>query len=274
MKADHDGLNQSLRRPAVALQISTGAASAIRRTESPSAAGAAGDAAVGPTIGLLRSPATVSLDSPSRPRRATLPASAAIVRADHGADRSPRRASGKRLGGTDADARRRSTEATFSSCRYLVTVRRATFRPWRTSRRAICASESGSDGFSASIMPLMTPRIAVAEQAPPLAVAISREKKYLSSNTPTGVAMYLLLVTRETVDSCRPSSAAISRRPSGFIAIGPNSRKCCWRLRIASATIRMVEKRCCTFFTVQRASCRCWASSPCCASRCSWNIEA
>ena len=28
----------------------------------------------------------------------------------------------------------------------------------------------------------------------------------MSSKTPTGVAMYLLLVTRETVDSCRPSS--------------------------------------------------------------------
>ena len=65
---------------------------------------------------------------------------------------------------------------------------------------------AASVGLSASIIPLMTPRIAVAEQAPPLAVAISREKKYLSSNTPTGVAMYLLLVTRETVDSCRPSS--------------------------------------------------------------------
>ena len=60
-------------------------------------------------------------------------------------------------------------------------------------------------------MPLMTPRIAVAEHAAPLAVAISREKKYFSSKTPTGVAMYLLLVTRETVDSCRPSSEAISR---------------------------------------------------------------
>jgi hypothetical protein len=88
--------------------------------------------------------------------------------------------------------------ATFSSWRYLVTVRRATLSPWRTRSRAICASESGSTGFSASIIPLITPRIAVAEHAPPLAVAISREKKYLSSNTPTGVAMYLLLVTRET----------------------------------------------------------------------------
>ena len=152
-----------------------------------------------------------------------------------------------------------------------MTVRRATLSPWRTSRRAICASDSGAVALSASIIPLITPRIAVAEQAPPLAVAISREKKYLSSNTPTGVAMYLLLVTRETVDSCRPSSSAISRRPSGFIAIGPNSRKCCWRFRIASATIRMVEKRCCTFFTVQRASCRCCASSVLPALRCSWN---
>ena len=128
--------------------------------------------------------------------------------------------------------------------------------------------------LSASIMPLITPRIAVAEQAPPLAVAISREKKYFSSNTPTGVAMYLLLVTRETVDSCRSSSSAISRRPSGFIAIAPNSRKCCCRLRIAWATIRMVENRCWTFFTVHRASWRCWASSVFLALRCSWNSAA
>ncbi len=42
-----------------------------------------------------------------------------------------------------ATRRRRSTEGSLSSWRYLVTVRRATFRPWRTSSRAICASDSG-----------------------------------------------------------------------------------------------------------------------------------
>ncbi len=103
--------------------------------------------------------------------------------------------------------------------------------------------------------------MAVPEQAPPLAVVMAREKKYLSSNTPMGVAMYLLLVTRETVDSCRPSSSAISRRPSGFMAIAPNSRKCFWRETMASATLRMVEKRCSTLRIVHLASCRCVAIS-------------
>ena len=77
-------------------------------------------------------------------------------------------------------------------------------------------------------MSLITPRIAVAEQAPPLAVVIAREKKYLSSKTPAGVAMYLLFVTRETVDSCRWTSSAISRKPSGFIASGPYSSFRTW----------------------------------------------
>ena len=55
-----------------------------------------------------------------------------------------------------------------------------------------------------------------------MATAIaSREKKYFSSNTPTGVAMYLLLVTRETVDSCRPSSW---RSRAGRAASSPSVR--------------------------------------------------
>ena len=61
------------------------------------------------------------------------------------------------------------------------------------------------------------------EHGLPLAVTIAREKKYFSSKTPIGVAMYLLLVTRETVDSCTPTSSAISRRHSGLSAIVPKS---------------------------------------------------
>ena len=63
--------------------------------------------------------------------------------------------------------------------------------------------------------------MAVGEHSPPPAVPRPREKKYLSSNTPQGVAMNLLLVTRETVDSCTPTSCAISRSASGFMAMGP-----------------------------------------------------
>ncbi len=44
-------------------------------------------------------------------------------------------------------------------------------------------------------------RIAVAEHEPPLVVANWREKKRLNATTPRGVAMYLWLVARDTVDS-------------------------------------------------------------------------
>ena len=123
-------------------------------------------------------------------------------------------------------------------------------------------------------MSLIRPRIAVAEQALPFALTIAREKKCFSSNTPTGVAMYLLFVTRETVDSWMPTSSAISFSPSGFIAMAPYSKKYFCRRTMASATSRIVEKRCSTFFTVQRASCRWPAISAFWALRWRWNSSA
>ena len=94
-------------------------------------------------------------------------------------------------------------------------------------------------------------------RAPPLSVASLREKKCLNSNRPRGVAMYLLLVTRQTVDSCRPSSPAISLRVNGFMATSPYSKKPRWRATMASATRWMVAKRCSIERSSQRASCSC-----------------
>ena len=68
---------------------------------------------------------------------------------------------------------------------------------------------------------LIKARIAVAEQAPPLSVATWLPKKYFSSKIPRGVAMYFCVVTRETVDSCKPRMSAISRRTSGRMATSP-----------------------------------------------------
>ena len=67
--------------------------------------------------------------------------------------------------------------------------------------------------------------------------------------------MYLAVVTREMVDSCRPSSSAISRSTSGFIAISPWVKKLFCRSTIACETRWMVSKRCRMFFMNQRASC-------------------
>src|SRR3546814_4339908 len=52
-------------------------------------------------------------------------------------------------------------------------------------------------------------------RSPPVSVASSREKKYLNSRIPMGVAMYLLAVARETVDSWISSSADTSRSIRG-----------------------------------------------------------
>jgi hypothetical protein len=66
--------------------------------------------------------------------------------------------------------------------------------------------------------------------------------------------MYLLLVTRHTVDSCRPSSPAISLSVSGFIATSPYSKNPRCRATIASATRWIVANRCSMERSSQRAS--------------------
>ncbi len=73
--------------------------------------------------------------------------------------------------------------------------------------------------------------------------------------------MYLAVVTRLMVDSCRPSSSAISRSTSGRIASSPCTKKFFWRSTIALDTRRMVSKRCWMFLMNQRASC-----SRCCSA--------
>ena len=63
-------------------------------------------------------------------------------------------------------------------------------------------------------------RTASAECAsPPVADAIAEVKKYFSSKMPRLVAMYLLAVTRDTVDSCIAMASATVLRLSG--------RRCC-----------------------------------------------
>ncbi len=65
-------------------------------------------------------------------------------------------------------------------------------------------------------------------------------KKNFISNTPRGVAMYLLEVTRLTVDSCMPMASATVFRLSGRRCSTPKARKpSCWRT-ISLATLRMV----------------------------------
>ena len=90
----------------------------------------------------------------------------------------------------------------------------------------------------------------------PSAEAIAEVKKYLSSNTPRGVAMYLLEVTRLTVDSCIEMASATVFRLSGFRCSMPWVRKpSCWRT-ISSATRRMVRARWSRLLTSQLAFCR------------------
>ena len=62
-------------------------------------------------------------------------------------------------------------------------------------------------------------------------------KKYFSSKMPCGVWTYLLVVTRETVDSCMPMSSATSRRMSGFRCAMPLSKKSRWNFTIDSVTL-------------------------------------
>lgn len=73
--------------------------------------------------------------------------------------------------------------------------------------------------------------------------------------------MYFCVVAREIVDSCRPSSPAMSFRISGRMAAGPWLKKAVWRSTMAWDTRRMVSKRCSTLRIIHLACCN-WACRP------------
>ena len=70
-------------------------------------------------------------------------------------------------------------------------------------------------------------------------------KKNLSSYTPKGVATYLLVVMRLTVDSCMLISSAMSFRISGLNLLIPSSKKPRWCFTILSTTLYNVRCRWC-----------------------------
>src|SRR5690606_7939812 len=82
------------------------------------------------------------------------------------------------------------TGGMFRDSRYLAIVRRATTMPCSPSSSVMRESERGFFLSSASISWRISARMAVDEAAPPLSVATWLPKKYFSSNTPRGVAMY------------------------------------------------------------------------------------
>src|ERR1700735_4582413 len=129
--------------------------------------------------------------------------------------------------------------------RYLATVRRAISMPVARKRSTMVSSERISAGSSASISCLMWWRTASAEWASPRSAdAMEAVKKYFNSNMPRLVAMYLLAVTRETVDSCIWMASATAFRLSGRKWATPCVKKpSCWRT-ISVATFRMGRGRC------------------------------
>ena len=123
-------------------------------------------------------------------------------------------------------------------------MRLATVMPCSASMSANCPSDKGLWVFSASMNCSMSARTAVLDATPPASVLSDEPKKYFSSKLPLGVAMNLAVVTREMVDSCSPSSSAISRKTSGFMAMAPWVKKLFWRSTMAMLTRKMVSKRC------------------------------
>ncbi|MNV50339.1 hypothetical protein D3C71_1423410 [compost metagenome] len=76
--------------------------------------------------------------------------------------------------------------------------------------------------------------------------------------------MYFCVVAREMVDSCKPSSPAMSFRINGRMAAGPWLKKAVWRSTMAWDTRRIVSKRCSTLRIIHLACCN-WACRPACA---------
>ena len=106
------------------------------------------------------------------------------------------------------------------------------------------SSDSTSFALSASIKCLMRSRTASAECAsPPSDDAIDEVKKYFNSKMPRLVAMYLLAVTRETVDSCMLMASAMVLRLSGRRCCTPCTKNASCCLTISIATLRMVLAR-------------------------------
>src|SRR5262245_14465243 len=114
-------------------------------------------------------------------------------------------------------SRRRCTEEGMrKASRYFATVRRAMSIPSPLSRSTILSSDNTSLAGSASIISRIRWRTASDEcESPALVAAIAEVKKYLGSNRPRLVAMYLLAVTRLTVDSCVEIASATVLRFSG-----------------------------------------------------------
>jgi hypothetical protein len=116
--------------------------------------------------------------------------------------------------------------------------------PASRSFSTMVSSDSTSRALSASISCLMRCRTASAECAsPPSEAAIEDVKKYFSSKMPRRVAMYLLAVTRDTVDSCMLIASATVFRLSGRRNWTPCAKKAsCWRT-ISVETLRIVLAR-------------------------------
>src|SRR5918992_5692330 len=155
-------------------------------------------------------------------------------------------------------ARRRCTEDGIrSASRYLATVRRAISMPASRNLSTMVSSESTSRASSASINCLMRWRTASAECAsPPSEDDIDDVKKYLSSNMPRLVAMYLLAVTRDTVDSCIEIASATVLRFNGLKCCTPSAKKLsCWRT-ISPDTFKIVRARWSSARTSQVAVCK------------------
>src|SRR5215208_3586815 len=142
-------------------------------------------------------------------------------------------------------ARRRCTDDGIRmASRYLATVRRAISMPASRNLSTMVSSESTSWPSSASINCLMRWRTASAECAsPPSAEEMEEVKKYFSSNMPRLVAMYLLAVTRDTVDSCIEIASATVFRFNGRKCCTPWMKKpsCCFT--ISADTFKIVRAR-------------------------------
>ena len=128
--------------------------------------------------------------------------------------------------------------------RYFATVRRAISMPVARNRSTMVSSDRIAEALSASISSLMWWRTASAECAsPPSADAIEAVKKYFNSKLPRLVAIYLLAVTRDTVDSCIWIASATALRLSGRRCATPWVKKpSCWRT-ISVATFKIVRAR-------------------------------
>jgi len=171
--------------------------------------------------------------------------------------RTPRRSAEKNSAARQA---RRKSRLVTTLTAVFVTVRRATLTPRSASSSVNWTSDSGCGGLPPDELAQQGSDGSGGARSATGRGQLPR-KEALECNHAAGCGHIFMAVARDTVDSCSPSSSAISRSVNGRIARSPYSKKFTLTRDNRLGHALYGQERCSRLRTSQRASCRCCASN-------------